>query len=70
MATRKIVTPSNFQMNFSPKTIGEMIALNMMVKQEVLEINRIFPNDNATRDENGYRKLVLTSVKSLTQGHK
>jgi len=47
VATRIMVIPSNLNSNFSFKIIGDKIALNIIVKHEVEEINIIFPNPSA-----------------------
>ena len=41
-------TPSTFQVNFSPSTSGERIAVKMMEKQEVEDIKIMFPKYSET----------------------
>lgn len=47
IATKRIVTPSTLNTNFSPRMIGESIAENMMVKQDVLLMRMMFPKFKA-----------------------
>lgn len=49
VATRMMVTPSTMNLNLSPSTIGDRIPVKIIVKHDVLLINRMFANLRATK---------------------
>jgi len=48
VATIRMVTPSTFILNLSPKKIGLRMPVKTIVKQLVLLIRMMFPNVSAT----------------------
>lgn len=58
IAMVRMVTPSILALNTSPRSQGESIPVNMMVKQEVLLMRIMLPNLMATTGNSQYSKTT------------